>query len=145
MWDLNVWRHDYSRWCWYCIWLFTRPCAWWLPTPQLWLVNFPDMFIQQVDDELEIKAYYAGHVLGAAMFQIKVGSDSVVYTVSSLLFSRRSGRCRANLRRIADPTMKLSKLYYTFHIVACTSCIQLMYRSAFTSVSGVGWSKNSRC
>ncbi|XP_069097174.1 integrator complex subunit 11 [Pleurodeles waltl] len=34
----------------------------------------------QVDEELEIKAYYAGHVLGAAMFQIKVGSDSVVYT-----------------------------------------------------------------
>jgi Cft2 family RNA processing exonuclease len=35
-----------------------------------------------VDDELEIKAYYAGHVLGAAMVQIKVGSESVVYTVS---------------------------------------------------------------
>lgn len=34
----------------------------------------------QVDDELEIKAYYAGHVLGAAMFQIKVDSESVVYT-----------------------------------------------------------------
>lgn len=36
----------------------------------------------QVDDELEIKAYYAGHVLGAAMVQIRVGSESVVYTVS---------------------------------------------------------------
>lgn len=36
----------------------------------------------QVDEELEIKAYYAGHVLGAAMFQIRVGSESVVYTVS---------------------------------------------------------------
>lgn len=34
----------------------------------------------QVDEELEIKAYYAGHVLGAAMVQIKVGSESVVYT-----------------------------------------------------------------
>ncbi|KAK2163765.1 hypothetical protein LSH36_74g02075 [Paralvinella palmiformis] len=34
----------------------------------------------QVDDELEIKAYYAGHVLGAGMFRIKVGSQSVVYT-----------------------------------------------------------------
>ncbi|XP_056129812.1 integrator complex subunit 11 [Lampris incognitus] len=34
----------------------------------------------QVDDELEIKAYYAGHVLGAAMVHIKVGSQSVVYT-----------------------------------------------------------------
>lgn len=35
-----------------------------------------------MDDELEIKAYYAGHVLGAAMVHIKVGSESVVYTVS---------------------------------------------------------------
>ena len=25
----------------------------------------------QVDADLEIKAYYAGHVLGAAMFQVK--------------------------------------------------------------------------
>ncbi|XP_071500936.1 integrator complex subunit 11-like [Diadema antillarum] len=36
--------------------------------------------IIQVDEELEIKAYYAGHVLGAAMFHIKVGQQSVVYT-----------------------------------------------------------------
>ena len=34
----------------------------------------------KVDDRLYIKAYYAGHVLGAAMFHIKVGSQSVVYT-----------------------------------------------------------------
>ncbi|XP_076039940.1 integrator complex subunit 11 [Oratosquilla oratoria] len=34
----------------------------------------------QVDKDLEIKAYYAGHVLGAAMFHIKVGSQSIVYT-----------------------------------------------------------------
>jgi len=33
-----------------------------------------------VDDELEIKAYYAGHVLGAAMIRIRVGQESVVYT-----------------------------------------------------------------
>lgn len=33
-----------------------------------------------VDSQLEIKAYYAGHVLGAAMFWIRVGSLSVVYT-----------------------------------------------------------------
>ncbi|RXG59815.1 hypothetical protein Avbf_03994 [Armadillidium vulgare] len=29
---------------------------------------------------LEIKAYYAGHVLGASMFHIRVGSQSIVYT-----------------------------------------------------------------
>ena len=33
-----------------------------------------------VDSQLEIKAYYAGHVLGAAMFWIRVGNLSVVYT-----------------------------------------------------------------
>nr|CAD7402992.1 unnamed protein product [Timema cristinae]CAD7570566.1 unnamed protein product [Timema californicum] len=33
-----------------------------------------------VDSKLEIKAYYAGHVLGAAMFWIRVDSQSVVYT-----------------------------------------------------------------
>lgn len=39
-------------------------------------------FLLQVDSEIEIKAYYAGHVLGAAMFHVKVGNQSVVYTVS---------------------------------------------------------------
>lgn len=34
----------------------------------------------KVDDELEIKAYYAGHVLGAAMFHVRVGDETVVYT-----------------------------------------------------------------
>ena len=36
--------------------------------------------VVQVDAELELKAYYAGHVLGAAMFQVRVGGQSVVYT-----------------------------------------------------------------
>ena len=40
--------------------------------------------VLQVDDELEIKAYYAGHVLGAAMFHMRVGTESLVYTVSIL-------------------------------------------------------------
>lgn len=34
----------------------------------------------KVDDDLEIRAYYAGHVLGAAMFYIRSGNDSIVYT-----------------------------------------------------------------
>ncbi|KAJ2084012.1 Integrator complex subunit 11 [Coemansia sp. RSA 988] len=33
-----------------------------------------------VDDELELRAYYAGHVLGAAMIYARCGSESVVYT-----------------------------------------------------------------
>ncbi|XP_028921443.1 integrator complex subunit 11 isoform X2 [Ornithorhynchus anatinus] len=57
----------------------------------------------QVDEELEIKAYYAGHVLGAAMFQIKVGSESVVYTGDyNMTPDRHLGaawidKCRPNL------------------------------------------------
>ena len=54
--------------------------------------------VVQVDDELQIKAYYAGHVLGAAMFEIRVGQQSVVYTVSIyqiLSLSDFSLSCRA--------------------------------------------------
>lgn len=36
----------------------------------------------QVDNELSIRAFYAGHVLGAAMFEIRVGHQSVLYTGS---------------------------------------------------------------
>eukprot|EP00741_Cyanophora_paradoxa_P016290 tig00020911_g15729.t1 len=34
----------------------------------------------KVDDKLEIRAYYAGHVLGAAMFYVRVGEESILYT-----------------------------------------------------------------
>ncbi|KAL3655340.1 Cleavage and polyadenylation specificity factor subunit 3-II [Castilleja foliolosa] len=34
----------------------------------------------QVDKDLQIRAYYAGHVLGAAMFYAKVGDAAMVYT-----------------------------------------------------------------
>lgn len=34
----------------------------------------------QVYDDLEIKCYYAGHVLGAGMYLVKSGQQSVVYT-----------------------------------------------------------------
>ncbi|VDK67063.1 unnamed protein product [Anisakis simplex] len=33
-----------------------------------------------VDGKLKIRAFYAGHVLGAAMFLVSVGSESVLYT-----------------------------------------------------------------
>ena len=48
----------------------------------MWFAYMDVMSYFQVDDDLEIKAYYAGHVLGAVMFQMKVGTESVVYTVS---------------------------------------------------------------
>lgn len=34
----------------------------------------------KLGDDIEIKAYYAGHVLGAAMIYVRVGQESVVYT-----------------------------------------------------------------
>lgn len=57
----------------------------------------------QVDSELEIKAYYAGHVLGAAMFEVRVGKLSVVYTGDyNMTPDRHLGaawvdKCRPNL------------------------------------------------
>ncbi|KAJ3129547.1 Integrator complex subunit 11 [Nowakowskiella sp. JEL0407] len=46
------------------------------------VVETLDDFGDEDDEELkiEIKCYYAGHVLGAAMFLVKVGNESVVYT-----------------------------------------------------------------
>ncbi|EDV23926.1 uncharacterized protein TRIADDRAFT_57642 [Trichoplax adhaerens] len=57
----------------------------------------------KVDDDLEIKAYYAGHVLGAAMFLVKVGCESVLYTGDyNMTPDRHLGaawidKCRPNL------------------------------------------------
>ncbi|XP_042398197.1 cleavage and polyadenylation specificity factor subunit 3-II-like [Zingiber officinale] len=33
----------------------------------------------QVDEDLEIRAYYAGHVLGAAMNYARVGESTILY------------------------------------------------------------------
>jgi integrator complex subunit 11 len=33
-----------------------------------------------IGEDIKIKAYYAGHVLGAAMFHVQVGQESVLYT-----------------------------------------------------------------
>ena len=34
----------------------------------------------QIDKDISVKCYYAGHVLGAGMFLVKVGTQSVLYT-----------------------------------------------------------------
>ena len=68
----------------------------------------------QVDDGLEIKAYYAGHVLGAAMFQIRVGQHTIVYTVIS-----PAGGTRLPLlaffgwRHVTEHTCATDSLYVT--------------------------------
>lgn len=47
----------------------------------IYLTMLP-VYCVQLDSLLEVKAYYAGHVLGAAMVLVTVGSQSFVYTVS---------------------------------------------------------------
>ncbi len=51
-----------------------------------------------VDDELSIKAYYAGHVLGAAMFEVRVGQQSIVYTVKFIFLNFRLPSLWMNLK-----------------------------------------------
>jgi len=57
----------------------------------------------KVHEDLEIKCYYAGHVLGAAMFHVKSGQQSVVYTGDfNMTPDRHLGsawidKCRPNL------------------------------------------------
>ena len=58
------------------------------------LYMHPNDSFLQVDDELEIKAYYAGHVLGAAMFHLRVGQQSLVYTVSNVLVWSMDNKCK---------------------------------------------------
>ncbi|VDO96723.1 unnamed protein product [Soboliphyme baturini] len=36
--------------------------------------------VVKVKNDLQIKAYYGGHVIGAAIFEVRVGSESIVYT-----------------------------------------------------------------
>lgn len=40
-----------------------------------------------MDGELEIRPYYAGHVLGAAMFMARSRGESVVYTGDYIILS----------------------------------------------------------
>ena len=60
------------------------------PFPQLtpmhpWHIQYYLKFQVGTEGDLEIKAYYAGHVLGAAMFLVRVRDQSIVYTVSPVL------------------------------------------------------------
>lgn len=44
------------------------------------LLPVPTPCRQQVCEGVEVTPYYAGHVLGAAMLHVRVGSESLVYT-----------------------------------------------------------------
>ena len=70
-WSKNVWR-KWSQSIYIRQWRFIYcSCC----------VHIDVLCLSQVDNDLELKAYYAGHVLGAAMFYVKVRHQSVVYTV----------------------------------------------------------------
>ena len=75
----------------------------------------------KVDDQLEIKAYYAGHVLGAAMFQIRVGSQSIVYTGD---YNMTPDRHLVNYPFIVSPSnLKLNlKHTYSLQVIFLSHC-----------------------
>ena len=75
----------------------------------------------KVDDQLEIKAYYAGHVLGAAMFQIRVGSQSIVYTGD---YNMTPDRHLVNYPVIVSPSnLKLNlKHTYSLQVIFLSHC-----------------------
>lgn len=96
------------------------------PPPSSSAVFTDPALSSQVDEELQIKAYYAGHVLGAAMFQIRVGSESVVYTVSGSMVRGPPGQgeealpeCCSSAGRLQHdpgPAPGVSQLVCWFHL-----------------------------
>ncbi|KAL2611239.1 hypothetical protein R1flu_022931 [Riccia fluitans] len=61
----------------------------------------------RVDSDIEIQAYYAGHVLGANMFYVKVGDDSCVYTGGcNMTPDRHSGAAQSDA---IQPDLLISK------------------------------------
>lgn len=73
-----------------------------------------------VDSELSIKAYYAGHVLGAAMFKISVGGESVLYTGDyNMTPDRHLGAAWADR---CEPTVLISESTYATTIRDSKRC-----------------------
>ena len=78
-----------------------------------------------MDEQLEIKAYYAGHVLGAAMFQIRVGSQSVVYTGDYNMTPDR------HLVLITDPNSAIPMCGTKAHDTLCLFCFHVFATCVF--------------
>ena len=73
-----------------------------------------------MDSELSIKAYYAGHVLGAAMFKISVGAESVLYTGDyNMTPDRHLGAAWADR---CEPTVLISESTYATTIRDSKRC-----------------------
>lgn len=79
----------------------------------------------QVCEGVEVTAYYAGHVLGAVMLHVRVGSESVVYTGELLVLTAAALRvcttscwchicavalccCKRHLAHASGPTLQAS-------------------------------------
>lgn len=76
--------------------------------------------VVNVDSELSIKAYYAGHVLGAAMFKISVGAESVLYTGDyNMTPDRHLGAAWADR---CEPTVLISESTYATTIRDSKRC-----------------------
>ena len=87
----------------------------------------------KIDDELEIKAYYAGHVLGAAMFQVRVGEQSLVYTGDyNMTPDRHLGAAWIDKVR---PDLLISESTYATTIISRIKAI--LYKKQFETFSCV--------
>ena len=103
------------RWIWFQLFKI------WIPVT-IWILHFQ---VTKVDEQLEIKAYYAGHVLGAAMFQIRVGSQSVVYTGDYNMTPDR------HLVLITDPNSAIPMCGTKSYDTLCLFCIHVFATCVF--------------
>lgn len=61
--------------------------------------------------DFEVRAFYAGHVLGAAMFQVRVGTESVLYTGDyNMTPDRHLGAASADL--LLEPDVLITESTY---------------------------------
>ena len=81
-----------------------------------------------VNEDLTICAYYAGHVLGAAMFLIKVGNESVLYTGLFLPVYNLIGCFFAFFFSFTS----LPACYFVFIVILIISCCFFAFFFSFT-------------
>ncbi|XP_063678812.1 integrator complex subunit 11-like [Bolinopsis microptera] len=74
----------------------------------------------QVDKDISVKCYYAGHVLGAGMFLVKVGNQSVLYTGDYNMTPDRHLGCAWVDR--CNPTVLISESTYATTIRDSKRC-----------------------
>lgn len=74
-------------------------------------VDIKERFHVGPGTDFEVRAFYAGHVLGAAMFQVRVGTESVLYTGDyNMTPDRHLGAASADL--LLEPDVLITESTY---------------------------------